>query len=253
MGQFDLVTLPVDSVAVVVDSVVVVAALAAAVLQEDGKMQTIAQNFLTLAEQEKITAEVQQAELTTSGEIVVMVVSKSHSYPAAAITGSIFFALPSALLLNTFIGPVVWLGSQNLYLFLVLFGLLYLSFLPLTTRYDQIKRFFLNPKHVEEEVKEGAITAFFTEQLYKTERENGILLYISVMEQKVWILGDRGINEKIEKKTWGNIISELTLGIRNKNRCDAICEAVKKTGEILRVHFPAIKDDKNELHNIIIR
>jgi putative membrane protein len=242
----------VDSVAAVVDSVVA-AALAAAALQEDGKMQTLAQNFLTLAEQEKITAEVQQAELTTSGEIVVMVVSKSHNYPAAAITGSIFFALPAALLLDTFIGPAVWLGSQNLYLFLVLFGLLYLSFLPLTTRYDQIKRFFLNPKHVEEEVKEGAITAFFTEQLYKTERENGILLYISVMEQKVWILGDRGINEKIEKKTWGNIISELTLGIRNKNRCDAICEAVKKTGEILRVHFPAIKDDKNELHNIIIR
>jgi putative membrane protein len=253
MVHLDPVTLPADSAAAVVDSVAVAAALAAADLQEDGRMQTIAQNFLTTAEQEKITEEVQQEELTTSGEIIVMVVSKSHSYPTAAITGSIFFALPSALLLNTFLGPAVWLGSQNLYLFLALFGLLYLSFIPLTTRSDRIKRFFLNPKQVEEEVKEGAITAFFTEQLYKTERENGTLLYISVMEQKVWILGDRGINERIEKKTWDSIISKLTLGIKNKNRCEAICEAVKETGEILRVHFPASNDDKNELHNIIIR
>ena len=73
------------------------------------------------------------------------------------------------------------------------------------------------------------------------------------MEQKVWILGDRGINAIVEEKTWDNIVSELTLGIRNKNRCEAICKAVKKTGEILRVHFPAQKDDENELHNIIIR
>ncbi len=236
-----------------VDSAAAGGALAAAVPQEDGRMQTLAQNFLTAAEQDKITAEVQQVELTTSGEIVVMVVSRSHSYPAAAITGSVFFALPLALILNTFIGPAVWIGSQNLWLFLALFALLYLLFLPLATRSDKIKRFFLNPRQVEEEVKEGTITAFFTEQLYKTERENGILLYISVMEQKVWILGDRGINAIVEEKTWDNIVSELTLGIRNKNRCEAICEAVKKTGEILKVHLPAQKDDENELHNIIIR
>jgi len=227
--------------------------LAAAVRQEGGKMQTLAQNFLTSAEQNKITAAVQQVESTTSGEVVVMVVSRSHSYPAAAITGSVFFALPSALLLNTFIGPAVWVGSQNLWLFLALFALSYLLFLPLVSRSDRLKRFFLNPKQVEDEVEEGAVTAFFTERLYKTEKENGILLYISVMEQKVWILGDRGINATVGKKTWDNIVSELTLGIRNDNRCEAICEAVKKTGEILRVHLPAQKDDKNELRNIIVR
>jgi putative membrane protein len=82
---------------------------------------------------------------------------------------------------------------------------------------------------------------------------SGILIYISVIEQKVWILGDRGINTIIEDNTWENIISELTLGIRNKNKSEAICEAVKKTGEILRVHLPAQKNDKNELRNIIIR
>ena len=230
---------PVDLAAVGEGSVVAVVDSAAAVRQEDGRMQTLAQNFLTTEEQDKITAEVQQVEQTTSGEVVVMVVSKSHNYPAATITGSVFFALPSALLLNTLIGPAMWIGSQNLWLFLALFAILYLLFFPLASRSDRIKRFFLNPKQVEAEVQEGAITAFFTERLYKTEKENGILLYISVIEQKVWILGDRGINTIIEENTWDNIVSELTLGIKNKNRCEAICEAVKKTGKILRVHLPA--------------
>ncbi len=216
-------------------------------------MQTPAQDFLTTAEQDQITAAVQKVELTTSGEVVVMVVSRSHNYPAATITGSVFFALLSALLLNTVIGPAVWLGSQNLWLFLALFALLYLLFLPLIIRYDWIKRFFLNPKHVIEEVEKGAINAFFSEQLYKTERENGILLYISVMERRVWILGDSGINEIIEQGIWDEIVSELTRGISNDNRCEAICEAVKKTGKILEVHLPIREDDTNELHNIIIR
>jgi len=216
-------------------------------------MQTLAQKFLTTDEQDQITAAVQKVELTTSGEVVVMVVSRSHSYPAAAITGSVFFALLFALLLNTIIGPAVWLGSQNLWLFLALFALLYLLFLPLTSGSDRIKRFFLNPTQVKEEVERGTLNAFFSEQLYKTERENGILLYISVMEQRVWILGDSGINARIEQKTWDDIVSQLTRGIRNENRCEAICEAVKKTGKILEVHLPIRENDENELHNIIIR
>ena len=86
-----------------------------------------------------------------------------------------------------------------------------------------------------------------------TERENGILLYISVMKRRVWILGDCGINEIIEQKVWDEIVSELTRGIRNDKRCEAICEAVKKTGKILEVHLPIREDDTNGLYNIIIR
>lgn len=48
-------------------------------------------------------------------------------------------------------------------------------------------------------------------------------------------------------------ISDLTQDIRNANRCEAICEAVRKTGKILVAHFPAQKNDKNELNDIIIR
>jgi putative membrane protein len=213
----------------------------------------MAQKFLTEDEQKKITATVHEMELKTSGEIVVMVGSRSHSYPTAAITGTVLFALPLALIANMFLGPAIWIGSQNIWFFLALFSIFYITIHPFANRSDTLKRFFLDPQQVEEEVREGAITSFFTEQLYKTEEENGTLLYISVMEKKAWILGDYRINEIIDQSTWDIIISDLTRGIKEGKRCGAICDAVRKIGNILSSHFPIKENDKDELHNIIIR
>jgi len=95
--------------------------------------------------------------------------------------------------------------------------------------------------------------SFFTEKLYKTKAENGILLYISVLEQRVWVLGDRGINEKIDRQRWQDIVSLVTDGVKNKQQCEAICAAITRIGEILEQQFPIEPDDKNELHNLIIR
>ena len=66
---------------------------AAAVLQEDGDMQTLAKEFLTDTEQQAVTAVVKQAERETSGEIVPMIVSASHHYPMATIRGAALIAL----------------------------------------------------------------------------------------------------------------------------------------------------------------
>jgi len=233
--------------------VAVVVALVVAAPPEDGNMTSMAQNFLTGDEQKKITETVHEMELKTSGEIVVMIVSRSHSYPTAAITGTVLFALPLTLIINMILGPAIWIGSQNIWFFLALFSIFYITIHPFANRSDTLKRFFLDPRQVEEEVREGAVTAFFTEQLYKTEDENGVLLYISVMEKRVWILGDCRINEKIDQKTWDTIIANLTHGIKENNRCDAICEAVREIGKILSLHFPIKENDKDELHNIIIR
>ena len=229
--------------------------LAAVGPREDGdmKMQSPAEKFLTPEEQQKITAAVQEAERRTSGEIVPMIVSRSHGYPMAAATCAVSFSLPLALVLTTLLGRALWIGPQNMWLMLGLFAILYVIFYPLVMGRDWLKFYFLNSSLVEHEVQEGALAAFYSEQLYKTKHENGILLYISVLEKKVWILGDHGINEKIDQQMWDSVVADLTNGIRSGNRCESICAAVQKIGEILRQHFPYHRDDRDELHNLIIR
>lgn len=229
-----------------------VVVLVAAAHREDGRMKNLAELFLTVTEQNTITAAVQAAEKTTAGEIVPMVVSKSGDYPQASTVCSASLALPLSFLFTAIIGQFFWIGSQNMWLFLGIFALFFIPIYVLVQRTDRLKTYFLNEQHVEEIVSKSALAAFYRQGLYKTEGENGILLYISVLEKKVWILADAGINNKIEQSRWDAVIEELTVGIKEKQQCEAICRAINSIGSILQEHFPYKKDDTDELHNLII-
>ncbi len=227
--------------------------LVAVALQEDGNMQTLAEEFLTKEERQAVTDTVQQAEKKTSGEIVPMIVSASHHYPSAATSGAAMISLPLGLLITSALGSYFWLGSQNMYLFIISFTLLYVPLRFIVHRSPQLKRLFLINSQVDEEVEEAAITSFYSEGLYRTREENGILIFISVLEQRVWILGDRGINEKITPDKWQHIVEELTEGIKSGRQGEALCQAVDQVGNMLKTYFPPRDDDRNELHNVIIR
>jgi putative membrane protein len=235
-----------------VDSGEAVVVLAAVAHREDGNMKTLAELFLSQEEQQTITAAVQAAEKKTAGEIVPMVVSKSGDYPLAAVVCSASFAIPLSLLLTVIVGKLLWVGPQNMWLFLGIFTLIFIPIYFLVKKTDRLKYYFLNPDHVEEAVSKSALAAFYSQGLYKTSGDNGILVYISVLEKKVWIFADAGINNKIDQGTWDNVVAKLTKGINQNDQCLAICTAVTSMGEILHEHFPYDKNDKDELHNLII-
>jgi putative membrane protein len=102
-------------------------------------------------------------------------------------------------------------------------------------------------------VEEAAIKSFFVEKLYQTKDANGILIFISILERKVWVLADSGINDRINPEQWQAMIKLITKGIQENRQCEAICEAISQIGDILKTHFPIKDNDVNELHNIIVR
>lgn len=216
-------------------------------------MKTLAQRFLTEQEQQRITDAVQQAERQTSGEIVPMVVSASHDYPLAPVVGSTLMALPAGIIGARALSGYFWTEIDQLWLFLLCFGPLFVLGHQTIKRVPSLLRLFLSNRQAEREVERAAMLAFYTERLYKTKAENGVLLYISVLEQRVWVLGDRGVDEKIDQHRWQDIVSLVTDGIKAGRPCDAICHAISRIGELLRESFPQDPGDKNELHNLIIR
>jgi putative membrane protein len=140
-----------------------------------------------------------------------------------------------------------------MWLFIASFCIIFLLCHQVIKRLPMLMRMFLLEYQAEAEVERAATMAFYTEKLYKTKAENGILLYISVLEQRVWVLGDRGINEKIDRQRWQEIVSLVTEGVKSRHQCDAICAAIERIGKILEQQFPIEAGDKNELHNLIIR
>jgi putative membrane protein len=211
-----------------------------------------AQNFFSTEEQKRICDTVHSAELKTSGELVPMIVSESHSYPVAPVRGAALVALIASLLYTAPLGEMFWLDSSNLWVFLSLFAPVFCIAHFIINRSCRLKRWFLFSEEMDAEVQNTAVTSFFTERLYKTRDENGILIFISLLEHRAWVIADKGINERIPKEKWQEAVSIITTGIQEKNQCEALCHAIEMIGDILEHEFPVKEDDTNELSDLII-
>lgn len=214
--------------------------------------KTLAQQFLNREDQERVKSAVHKAEGQTSGEIVPMIVSASHTYPSATVLGGVITGGMVALLLSALMEHFFWLGINQLWVFLFLFFICTPIAGYSVSRSRKLKRYFLTENQMELEVRRGAFISFFAENLHKTKDDNGVLLYISLLERKAWILGDTKINEKIAPETWQHIVDRLTLGIREQKQAAALCSAIEEVAQLLVDHFPWQKDDQDELKNLII-
>lgn len=215
-------------------------------------MKNLAERFLSNTDRQRIEKTVAAVEQKTSGEVVCMIVSSSYHYAMAGVLGATALALPLALLATHFLGGWMWIGTQNMWLFIGLFTILFTLVLWFLKRIPSLKRPFISRREIDEEVEEAAITAFFKQGLYRTRDANGVLLFISVFEHKVWLLADKGIHAKVSKREWENLVAGITQGILKGQRVDAVCSAIDNIGELLRSHFPIKSDDSNELKNLII-
>lgn len=215
-------------------------------------MKHLAQNFLTEQEYKEIDAAVKAAEKLTSGEIVCLIQGSSYHYPMSEVIGAAALALPAALILTPVMGAWLWLGTQNMWIFLSILLVVFTLGHWLVRHTPRLKRMFISSREIAEEVEEAAVTNFFRHGLYRTRHGTGVLLFISVFERRVWVLADQGINAKIDPGRWEAIVSRMTRGIREGRTVQAICTAVQTVGGILQEHFPIAQDDTDELDNIIL-
>lgn len=208
--------------------------------------KSVAHDYFTAAEKEAIREAVTRAEAVTSGEIATMVVSESDRYREAEALG--------ALLLSGFIGVVaaVLLHHVTIWSYIPLVVLLYFPVLFLLRHFPRLKLSFVGPRRLAEAVSERALVAFYQQGLYRTRLESGVLIFISLLERKVWIVGDRGINEKIPPGYWKSLAERLALGLKEGRGAAALCEVIAACGKELEQHFPRRDDDRNELSDEII-
>ena len=205
-----------------------------------------ARTFFSEDEDDRIRQAVERAEADTSGEIATMVVDHSDSYREAEILGALSLAGLLGLILALAIHHVtIWSYIPLVILFFIPARYLFRQF-------PHLKLSFVGRRRVVEAVRERAVRAFFEKGLYKTRDETGILIFISILERKVWILGDKGINAKIAPQFWSSLADELSAGLRQNRACEALCTVIEKCGEILKEHFPKRVDDVNELEDELI-
>jgi putative membrane protein len=203
-------------------------------------------DFFTAAEKEQIRLAVVDAEARSSGEIATMVVAESDRYREAEQLGTLLVAGLLGVIL------AVLLHHVTIWSYIPLVCLLFYPVLLLFRRFPRLKLSFAGQRRQAEAVRERALRAFYEQGLHRTRGETGILIFISLLERKVWILGDRGINERIAAGSWEALAGELAAGLRSGKATDALCSVITGCGRELASHFPRPSDDRNELSDEIL-
>ncbi len=205
-----------------------------------------AADFFTAEEQKNIEAAVKAAELTTSGEIVPMIVDSSYEYPRAELIGGGTLALACGLF-----GSWAW-GGESIWSFLPIFLVAFGLFFYLIRSCPALKRKLIHPEELAAETREKALVSFLEQGLHETRDKTGILILVSLFERRVVVLADSGINAKVPENTWDEIVAMIVPGVKSGQTCTALCHAITRCGELLSYHFPRKADDTDELPNLIL-
>ncbi|MBZ9785868.1 TPM domain-containing protein [Psychroflexus sp. CAK57W] len=96
-----------------------------------------------------------------------------------------------------------------------------------------------------------ALEIFEKLEMHKTELSNGVLIYVSIDDHQLVILGDKGIYDVVEKGFWESTRDEIISQFKAHNYKQGLINGILEAGKQLKQHFPYQSDDTNELDNEI--
>jgi putative membrane protein len=200
---------------------------------------------LTTENKKLITEAVKKAESQTSGEILPVILQKSDFYPAAHFRLSIVVGMLFAITFYynyDFTDPITLLWAQ-------LPGMILgycLAFIPF------FKRVFTTKPEMNEEVHQRAIEVYFENHVSMTRDRTGIMIFVSLLEKKVEVLADCGINSKVDKEYWNELVASLITDISTGKKVEGMISAIESCGNSLTKDFPRKSDDTNEVADHLI-
>jgi len=205
-----------------------------------------AEEFFSAQDKAQVAEAVRQVELKTSGEVAVMLVDESDTYPEGRIlAGGALGGLLALVISDIFLADSLWWFVPLALAFTALCGWL-IVYLPAA------QRLFVHPAKLAERVAEQALLSFYKQGLHRTRDATGVLFFISLFERKVRVMADKGIYEKISPEILQAYADHVALGVRNGTAVAALCGEIELVGLILAEHFPIKADDTNELSNEVI-
>ncbi len=190
--------------------------------------------YFSPQEIEDIKKAVSRAEQKTSGEIVPYFVEQSDTYEsvrlrAAMIMGA--FALLTSAVLSLSWNFIWHITGVHIVLFTLsccLLGYLIAYFS------KGLQRYLISPELLSKRVRQRALEAFLSEEVFHTKDRTGILIFISYFEHRVEVLGDTGINSKVDTIAWKGIVGHIVEGIKNDTMALGIIKGIDDCGELLK-------------------
>ncbi|HUH73884.1 MAG TPA: TPM domain-containing protein [Chitinophagales bacterium] len=106
--------------------------------------------------------------------------------------------------------------------------------------------------HCPKEVMEQAKGVFHSLKMDQLPYQNGVLIYLSVEDKKICILGDKNIDLKTGLEFWNETVFHLSESFKNGFYDEGVITAVLEIGRKLQDYFPFDSTtDNNDLNDDI--
>lgn len=172
--------------------------------------------FLTESDKQSITARVAALERATGVEVVTIVTAKADTYPEAVWKA---FALGASLTaLAVAVGEVLhpdWVSA-----WVVLSAAVTIlgvgAACALATAYvPGVARLFIRESRTALETTQYARARFLERGLFATRERTAVLVLVSLLERRVVIVADTGLDRHVTKDEWDAVIASVTARLRD--------------------------------------
>jgi uncharacterized membrane protein len=107
--------------------------------------------------------------------------------------------------------------------------------------------------HAQADILADAKLDFTRLGMARTDRRNGVLIFVATTDRRVAILGDQAIDACLGPEGWDQIVALTTRQFTNGAMAEGLIQALQAIRDRLTPHFPPQPDDRNELPNAISR
>lgn len=105
----------------------------------------------------------------------------------------------------------------------------------------------LSPLLAGQTARERAIEVFSQLQVWDTEHNNGVLIYLLLADRDVEIVADRGVHNKLGQAVWEEVCKKMEAAFREGKFEEGVIAGVRSVGEHLARHYPQVGAKINEL------
>jgi putative membrane protein len=187
-----------------------------------------------------VAAAVREAERDNAGELIVVVAARSGSYLDVAL--GVGAGLAMSVLLVALFAPATFHPVAVAVEIAVAFA----AGAWLTHRTAPVLRTLAPASRRHRHVMRAASERFLAEAVHGTRARTGLLVYLSLLEERVVLLPDLGLDGRIPRALWSEVRFSTGADPDRVRTTEDFVRGIGEIGALLRARVPAADVDGNE-------
>lgn len=98
-------------------------------------------------------------------------------------------------------------------------------------------------------VRQRSTEVFSSLRVWDTEYNSGVLIYVQLVDRRIEIVADRGVNAKVAQQQWDAICRRMEAAFRESHYESGALTAIAEITALLAQHFPPRGGNPDELSN----